>query len=1475
VSGNDVSSQRGLYLAGPDAWPNRVFHNNVIAATLGVEATFGPVELSDGGRGNWWGRSCPGPLYVPGVDGNRVDVVDSRPYGARDAWLTGGVPGCPGDRDGDGVPDDFDNCPDAPNPGQEDADGDGVGDACESLEPSVPVLLSPSAGEVLSSGMAATRGVADPDVRVVLYDIGMDLGEVASDGLGRFVFAPATPMANGVHEITAEAVDRAGRRSHRSVPVLFAVDTQPPPAPVILGPITGEVVATATPTVFGRAEPGAEVRIIEGGEVVSVGEADLGGAFAMAAAPMVDGDHRLWGVAVDAAGHVSAGSPAVDFRVAAVSEAAPAWGDRRKAAIVSLRDVPDPFDPAAGEVCNLDADVRVLAVAGLAGASPNHRFEVRFAWTIRDGSSGGVVGRIGAVQDVVRGSGDHIVRPSESWSGRHPDGTVVVPGRAYPYDVVAEVVRVWIGPGAGPRCARDETAVAGSPACLIDRVKIDGAGTVTVQRIPLQSDSGQAASDARKLAADVRRSMPDPMADLPAPVVSFWQDVHRTERWQPFELEITWTRDAVVHTASAARMAIPLGLSSGASPRAVAFAAVVRYRRLLGLDQPPAQLLAAGESRDPTGAHHVRFDQVHDGLPVFGGSVIVHLTPGLELSGFTGGVVPHDRIASVSVPIAVEEAREAARATVADGETARLEDGAFGIFSWDAYGGRSTGGTPAWRFLVVPSGGDATRRVFVSARDGRVLQEILLGPQRYDGTTLNYCPDEGPNVCRRDPRPGAGDADVDPGSGVRLVQRNEWMLPAPEWPAGTIRILPRVYQPWRYYHSYHGWDSWNGAGGELLVHLRQSGLRDPPPPIASSWSQRPGVDVTWPYIVLDMTPTKALACEEVVGHELTHGVLGTLGWGREPDAGELQEAISDVMGELSTWPTFAGTPPPGPRLGFDWVMGGRPERGCDNVVRDLTDPSRICVPGGPYPDSWSNYSWGINDRMVMESPLEHYNSTLVSRVACLTGAMAGQPEAEAGCTGEQNGVVVATIGPERTGDVFFGAFGRRPGAAPPSTHRAFLDALREAAHRWDALGGYSRRPLAGYAVATALHSLGRWSGSVPLPWEPHPMAGVAGVPFRFAADVPYLPDWERYLAFYTVPYLPLSGSGTIPGPHVVMTVSDMCERTGYWATGPDCWRRPWVLGAGFGTPAAVRTEDRVWVFYAAPDPGDPEPACARLRYVTIDPDGGVEGPNDLAGGRYVASRGHVAATVRDGQVHVFYRSCGEGLQRIGWEVCRDVGNCLGRSAFVSFRSRLPPAAATLDGTVYLVFAGDVVSTPAEEAFLMVAGWHEVSPLFGVWDEPRVAGRPFLDPATTTSAGAACGSVNLVRFDREVTGRRLLLDPATGLWTWEESGDPPAPLAVVSAPSAATYGGRLHVAVRVEGYADPADPEEMPVFGLNTVLYANSDDPMNPSAWSRLVPMERLPEHVTLGVMPGPRGLYLHHRAPGGTEPYLRYRRAER
>jgi subtilisin family serine protease len=63
------------------------------------------------------------PLYGFGADG--------RP----DPALAGGVLGAGADSDGDGVPDDTDNCPQAVNASQADGDGDGAGDACDELPP--------------------------------------------------------------------------------------------------------------------------------------------------------------------------------------------------------------------------------------------------------------------------------------------------------------------------------------------------------------------------------------------------------------------------------------------------------------------------------------------------------------------------------------------------------------------------------------------------------------------------------------------------------------------------------------------------------------------------------------------------------------------------------------------------------------------------------------------------------------------------------------------------------------------------------------------------------------------------------------------------------------------------------------------------------------------------------------------------------------------------------------------------------------------------------------------------------------------------------------------------------------------------------------------------------------------------------------------------------------------------------------------
>jgi parallel beta-helix repeat protein len=93
VSGNDIgNSGYGLRLTSSSA--AKVFHSNILNNVYGKVIPDRPIELSFNGEGDYWGHSCPDPLFVAGKDSKRPDVVDSHPYAALDGWLGGGAPGC-------------------------------------------------------------------------------------------------------------------------------------------------------------------------------------------------------------------------------------------------------------------------------------------------------------------------------------------------------------------------------------------------------------------------------------------------------------------------------------------------------------------------------------------------------------------------------------------------------------------------------------------------------------------------------------------------------------------------------------------------------------------------------------------------------------------------------------------------------------------------------------------------------------------------------------------------------------------------------------------------------------------------------------------------------------------------------------------------------------------------------------------------------------------------------------------------------------------------------------------------------------------------------------------------------------------------------------------------------------------------------------------------------------------------------------
>ncbi len=501
---NDVvAASFGLRL-GEGSWPNRIWWNNIEASDWRVFADVGPADLSEGGRGNHWGHRCPGPLFQPGLDSNRPDVTDPYAYGEPNGWTAGDLPGCGGDRDGDGITDDWDNCPDTPNFYQEDSDGLGEGDACDTTPPSPPVIVFPVRGGFLAGALPVVQGRAERRSVVRAASCPTDvsdapalppscspLGTALATETGLFSVPPDVRLSAGAHLVCASAEDGAGNVSRVSRCVAFVLGPAQPERPVVTAPGSGEIVTTPDVVVRGLALGTSQVTVHDAGSPIGTVTALPDGSFFLPWWPS-DGPHVLTAVAVDREGRPSEPSEPVSFRVAVVSPSAPIPGVHRTLAVVGLRDEPDPFDPHTASTALLLSGT-VETVRGPAGSSPNRRFEVRVVWTIRDPGTGEAVAApqttvtLDATAPAPTGGGpaSDLLRFAAvvPWDGRDTSGSFAQFQTTYGYDVVVELLRVYTGPGRGPPCSRGDdvsTTGPGGRACLVDRVAAPEVGSIRV-----------------------------------------------------------------------------------------------------------------------------------------------------------------------------------------------------------------------------------------------------------------------------------------------------------------------------------------------------------------------------------------------------------------------------------------------------------------------------------------------------------------------------------------------------------------------------------------------------------------------------------------------------------------------------------------------------------------------------------------------------------------------------------------------------------------------------------------------------------------------------------------------------------------------------------------------------------------------------------------------------------------------------------
>jgi Zn-dependent metalloprotease len=451
---------------------------------------------------------------------------------------------------------------------------------------------------------------------------------------------------------------------------------------------------------------------------------------------------------------------------------------------------------------------------------------------------------------------------------------------------------------------------------------------------------------------------------------------------------ISRTTGLATFVAAPAGAAFPTGLSYRETAEGRARAFLERYGGAFGILDSNQLVLRRSPSLDSLGMEHVRLRQTHNGVPVTGGEISVHLRGNGVVAVNARTLADLDGISTIPTVLPYEAAAtartEIARALgVTDFS---LTEPRLELFNRGLLEDRVTTTRLAW--FVEARSLDLRQYVWIDAESGSVLlrfsqlphalyREVYDAEDPLDGVYGEL--DLPGTLCRTEGEGAFGDADVDF---------------AFTWTGDT----------WEYFWSEHGRDSYDNAGATLAstVHYCPNAGSCPFP---NAYWHSGDPDANPPILPQMIYGDGYPAADDVTAHEITHAVIEhTADLFYYMQSGALSESYADVFGEAVDLTNGAGTDDSGVR----WLLGE--DRPCANPTpgacasRDMMDPTLF---GDP--------AWTGDWRFVCDDPGDdgggvHSNSGVPNHAFALL--VDG---------GVFNGIVVDGIGLAAAGRIYYRA----------------------------------------------------------------------------------------------------------------------------------------------------------------------------------------------------------------------------------------------------------------------------------------------------------------------------------------------------------------------------------------------------------------------------------------------------------------------